>query len=116
LQTSLLCSKIFALCLIRPQGKKHAGGVFFERFIHQQNRLAVGWPGQVLEEKSQCLLQIFYRFLFRRTATFQIKIGEARDENTVFLDNYIVRALLEFLGFHGEKYVAVLVMAQTGQV
>lgn len=70
--------------------------------------LAVGWPGQILKIKGQRLLQIFYGFLFGRTATFQIKIGALRDENAVFFDDDIVRVLFAFLGFHDNKYVADL--------
>ena len=76
--------------------------------------LAVSRPRQVLEVKSQRLLQIFYRFLFIRAATFQVKIGAARDENTIFLDDYIVHALLAFPGSHGDKCAVILIVAING--
>jgi len=68
--------------------------------------LAVGGAGQVLEVKGQRLFQIRQSFLFSRTATSQPKIGTARDKNTVFLDDHIVRVSLAFRRFHGDQYIA----------
>ncbi len=65
--------------------------------------LTIGGSGQILEVKSQRLFQIRYGFLFRRTVTSQSKIGAARDINTAFLGDHIIRAPLIFLGFHGNK-------------